>query len=205
MSLPSLLLFASIYCAAVATPGPGIAAILARVLGHGLRSIAPFIAGIVLGDLIWFTIASLGLAVIAHTFAILFTAIKFAGVAYLLFLAWKMWRAPAASADAAEAPRSERGWRLFLGSLSLTLGNPKVIVFFLSIMPLVVDLDHMSPAVFAQMAGVMVCIITPVLVGYALAAERARRLFRSARAMKMINRGAAGVMAGVAVAIATRG
>ncbi len=205
MTLASLLLFASIYCAAVATPGPGIAALLARVLGNGLRSIVPFIAGIVSGDLVWFTIASLGLAVIAHTFEILFTVIKFAGVVYLLFLAWKMWRAPATSADAAIAPRAERGWRLYLGSLSLTLGNPKVIVFFLSIMPLVVDVDHMSVGIFLQMAAVMFCVITPVLFAYAFAAERARRVFRSAKAMKIINRGAAGVMAGVALAIATRG
>jgi threonine/homoserine/homoserine lactone efflux protein len=56
-----------------------------------------------------------------------------------------------------------------------------------------------------QMAATMFCVITPVLFAYALAAERARRVFRSAKAMKRINRGAAGVMAGVALAIAARG
>ena len=52
MTRSSLLLFALVYFAAVATPGPGIAALVARVLGHGLRGIPPFIAGYVAGDMI---------------------------------------------------------------------------------------------------------------------------------------------------------
>jgi threonine/homoserine/homoserine lactone efflux protein len=52
MPLSSLVLFAGLYAVAVATPGPGVAAIVARVLGRGLRGIVPFIAGFVVGDLI---------------------------------------------------------------------------------------------------------------------------------------------------------
>src|ERR1700690_2077744 len=54
LSLSSLALFAGVYLAATATPGPGVAALVARVLGRGLWGIAPFIAGFVVGDLIWF-------------------------------------------------------------------------------------------------------------------------------------------------------
>ena len=128
----------------IATPGPGIAALVARVLGQGLGGIAPFIAGFVVGDLIWFAVAATGLAVLAHEFAGLFTAIRWAGVAYLLYLAWTMWRAPAHAAEIGPARAAPGGWRPFVGALSLTLGNPKVIVFFLSIMPLVVDLDALD-------------------------------------------------------------
>ena len=53
VTLTSLLLFAAVYFAAVATPGPGVAALVARVLGHGLEGVAPFIAGYVVGDMIW--------------------------------------------------------------------------------------------------------------------------------------------------------
>ena len=151
MSFSSLLLFIGVYVAAVATPGPGIAALVARVLGRGLGGIAPFIAGFVAGDLIWFSVAATGLAVLAHEFAGIFTAIRLAGVAYLLYLAWNMWRAPARPADV-EATGGASGSRSFLGALSLTLGNPKVIVFFLSIMPLVVDLEAMTPRIFIAVA-----------------------------------------------------
>jgi threonine/homoserine/homoserine lactone efflux protein len=174
------------------------------VLGQGLAGIAPFVAGFVVGDLVWFAVAATGLAVPAHEFAGIFTAIRFAGVAYLLYLAWTMWSAPARAAEVGPAARGARGWRLFLGTLSLTLGNPKVIVFFLSIMPLVVDLDALDAATAVEIAATMAVALTSVLLIYALAANRARKLLRSSRAMKMINRGAAGVMAGAALAIAAR-
>ena len=145
MSISSLLLFAAVYFAAVATPGPGVAALVARVLAYGLVGVAPFIAGYVVGDFVWLAIAATGLAVVAHEFAGVFVALKFAGVAYLLYVAWGMARSSAPLGAAAPPSRATRGWRAFSGSLSLTLGNPKVIVFFLSIMPLVVDLDAMTP------------------------------------------------------------
>jgi len=152
--------------------------------------------------LIWLAVAATGLAVLAHEFAALFTLIRYCGVLYLLWLAWRMWRAPIVEGDALTP--SGGGVRPFLGALSLTLGNPKVIVFFLSIMPLVVDLRAMTVGTFAEVAAIMPLVLAPVLIAYAMAANRARALFRSPRAMKMINRGAAGVMAGAAVAVATR-
>jgi threonine/homoserine/homoserine lactone efflux protein len=89
--------------------------------------------------------------------------------------------------------------------LSLTLGNPKVIVFFLSLMPLVVDMKEITPLVFIELAVVIVLVITPVMSVALLAADRARRVFTSERALRRINRGTAAVMAGAAAVIATRG
>jgi len=202
MTLSSLILFAAVYFAAVATPGPGVAALIARVLGQGLKGVEPFIAGYFIGDMIWLTLAATGLAVIAKTFAGVFVAVKFAGAAYLLYLAWRMATAPA-FVDSAPAPAT-RGWRAFLGSLSLTLGNPKVMVFFLSIMPLVVDLRTLTALALFELAVVCGIVIFSTLALYAFAANRARRLFRSTRAMRFVNRAAGGLMAGVAVAVATR-
>jgi threonine/homoserine/homoserine lactone efflux protein len=204
VSVSSLLLFAVVYFAAAATPGPGVAALVARVLAHGLIGVAPFIAGYVVGDLIWLAIAAAGMAVLAHEFAALFVALKFAGVAYLLTIAWGMARSRATSDAAAPPPRAARGWRAFSGSLSLTHGNPKVIVFFLSIMPLAVDLDAMTPATFLEIAATAMIVLPATLAAYALAADRAREMLRSSRAMRLVRRAAAGVMTSVALAIATR-
>jgi threonine/homoserine/homoserine lactone efflux protein len=204
VSISSLLLFAAVYFAAVATPGPGVAALVARVVAHGLTGVAPFIAGYVVGDFLWLAIAGTGLAVLAHAFAGVFIALKFAGVAYLLYVAWGMLRASASLDGAPGSAKAARGWRAFTGSLSLTLSNPKVIVFFLSIMPLVVDLDAMTPATFAAVGATMTLVLTATLAAYALAANRARALLRSSREAKIAHRAAAGVMAGVAIAIATR-
>jgi len=202
MTTSSLLLFAAVYFAAVATPGPGVAALIARVLGQGLKGVAPFIAGYFVADMIWLMAAATGLAVVAKSFAGVFVAIKFAGAAYLLFLAWRMATARAIVETAPIA--ATRGWRAFLGSLSFTLGNPKVMVFFLSIMPLVVDVKTLTALALVELAVVCAVVIFSTLALYALAANRARTFLRSTRAMRFVHRLAGGLMAGVAVAVATR-
>jgi threonine/homoserine/homoserine lactone efflux protein len=204
MDIAGLLLFASVYLVAVASPGPGIAAVVARGLGQGTAAAPAFVAGFVIGDLIWFTVAATGLAVIAKTFETLFLIIKYAGCAYLLWMAYRIWTAPVAAGSVEASRERVRSLPSFLGSLALTLGNPKVIVFFLSIMPLVVDPKAITPFVFLELAIVIVLVITPVMAGTLLLADRARRVFTSPEALKRINRGTATVMAGAAVAIASR-
>ena len=204
MAIAQLFLFASIYFVAVSTPGPGIAAIVARGLAQGTRGAVPFIVGFVLGDLIWLTVAVTGLSVIAQTFETLFLAVKYAGCAYLLFIAWKIWNAPVFVSEVAANPSIASAWPSFLGSLMLTLGNPKVIVFFMSIMPLVLDMNSITPLIFAQLVGMALFVLTPVLIGYLLLADRARQLFTSETALQRINRGTATIMAGAAVAIVAK-
>ncbi|WP_330085277.1 LysE family translocator [Methylocystis iwaonis] len=204
MSLSSLFLFASVYLAAVATPGPGIAALVARVLTHGLKGVAPFIAGYVVGDLVWMGFAATGLSVVAHEFAPLFIMLKYAGAAYLIYVAWGLARTPA-SPEIGNAPVDVvTGWRAFFGSLSLTLGNPKVIVFFLTILPLVLDVGSLPLMSFFEVVATGTLVLSGTLWAYALAADRARGWMRSSRAMMYVRRSMAGVMAGVAVTVATR-
>jgi threonine/homoserine/homoserine lactone efflux protein len=71
-------------------------------------------------------------------------------------------------------------------------------------MPLAVDVERVTLTGYFELAGVLVVVLTPMLVLVSLAADRARRVFRSERALKRINQGTATVMAGVAVAIAVR-
>jgi threonine/homoserine/homoserine lactone efflux protein len=202
MTLGSFVLFAAVYFATVATPGPGLAALVARVIAYGLVGVAPFNLGYVVGDMIWLLVAGTGLAALANAFSGAFTAIKYAGAAYLLYLAWRTATGPATRGEA--PPPASRGFRAFFGSLSLTLGNPKVMVFFLSIMPLGVDVKSLTPARLAELMAICVPVIAATLTAYALAANRARALFRSVRALRIAHRAAGGVMAGVAVALATR-
>jgi threonine/homoserine/homoserine lactone efflux protein len=204
MSLTALLMFGAAYAVATASPGPGIAALLARVLGRGLKGAPAFIAGFVVGDLLWFAIAAASLAVLINTFAVLFLAIKYAGVAYLVYLAFRLWTAPAEPAAPAPDARSESRWRLFLGGLSITLGNPKVILFFGALLPHLVDLERITVVGILQIALLIVVILGSVLTAYALAAAGARRLFTTPRAIKIVNRGTGAVMAGAAGAIAAQ-
>lgn len=203
MSLANLALFATIYALAVASPGPGIAALVARVLTHGTGGIGAFIAGFVAGDLVWFGVAAGGVALLAQSLAVAFVALKYAGALYLAVLAWKTWTARTDRIDAVPASGGSRA-RLFLGGLALTLGNPKVILFFLALLPSVVDLDHVPTLGFVAIGATIVVILSAVLSVYALAAARARRVFTSPRARRAINRTSGTVMAGAAIVIATR-
>jgi len=203
MEFASLALFAGVYFLAVASPGPAIAALVARSLSTGFRRSLPFLAGIVAGDLVWFTLSALGLSVLMQSFHGVFVAIKYAGCAYLIYLAFKAWTAPAEAPKPSAAARGE-GARLFMGGIALTLGNPKVMVFFLSILPLVIDLNALTPLAYLEVMALIAPILGGTMLAYAYAADRARRLVASPRAMRWINRATGGVMAGAAAAIATR-
>jgi len=203
VTLYGLLTFCAVYTLAVATPGPGIAAIIARSLAHGVRGAPAFIAGFVVGDLVWFSIAATGLAALARAAAWLFVAIKWAGVVYLLYLAYKLWTAPAARVEVAGDGR-QHGWRAFVTSLMLTLANPKAILFFLALLPTVVDLTTLTVVSFLEISAA-ICVLLPLVLGaYVLLAAKARQLFTTPSAVRKLNRSSGVAMAGAAVVVATR-
>jgi threonine/homoserine/homoserine lactone efflux protein len=204
MDPTGLIVFAGALFVAAASPGPAVASLVARVLVRGTTGAAAFMLGLAVGDVAWLSAAALGLAFIAKTFALAFVAVKYAGVAYLLYLAWRMWTAPVAASPDAAAPQAERPLRLFATGLSLTLGNPKTMVFYLALLPSIVDLAAVTATGFAELVAVTLLVVTVVDGGYVLLAARVRRLFASPRALKLVNRSSGAMMAGAAVAVATR-
>ncbi|MFM0113758.1 LysE family translocator [Paraburkholderia nemoris] len=203
MSLSALLVFALALIIAAGTPGPSIAALVARVLTNGFRDVLPFLAAMWLGEALWLTCAVAGLAVIARSFGMVFIALKFAGVAYLLFLAWKMWRAPA-DVQGSDLPSGQSPWRMFIAGLLVTLGNPKIMMFYLALLPTIIDLSRIGTVAWFELTLTMLIVLMAVDFGWALLASRARKLLNTRRAVKFTNRASATVMAGVAAAIATR-
>jgi threonine/homoserine/homoserine lactone efflux protein len=204
MDVTGLLVFATALFLAAASPGPGIAAIVARVLGRGTSGAFAFTAGVAIGDVVWLTLAIAGLAVMAQTFYGLFLVIKWAGVAYLLYLAWGMWRAPAETREIEADLRRERPTTLFLAGLAVTMGNPKVMVFYLALLPTLLDLARMNLLGYMELVGVTLGVLATVFGLYIALAVRARRLFRSPRAMRLMHRGSATAMVGAAAWVASR-
>jgi len=203
MDLTGLIVFAAALAVAAASPGPTITALVARVLVRGTSGALAFMIGLQIGEIIWLTAAILGLAFIAKTFAFAFLVLKYAGAAYLAYLAWRMWTAPPHAHDA-PAPRSEHPLRLAAAALSLTLGNPKIMVFYLALLPNLIDLEAVTALGYAELVLVTLVVLTAVDGGYILLASRARRLISSPRAMRIVNRGAGAALAGAAVAVAAR-
>lgn len=204
MTISGLLLFAGIYLVFVALPGPGVTMLIARSLSRGLQGLFWVVLGYILGDLSLMTLAVCGLAVIAHSFSDVFLAVRYAGAAYLFWLAFKLWRTPPHPVDLPNRALEQKAGGAFFSSFSLTLGNPKAILFFLSVMPLVVPMNRIHLSSYALLAVIMAAILGPVMVVWAVLADRARRLFRSQRALSRINKGSASLMAGAAALVLVR-
>ena len=203
MSLTTLVIFAGALMMAAGSPGPSIAALVARVLSRGARDVLPFLAAMWIGEGIWLTCAVLGLAAIAETFYAAFVAIKWLGVLYLLYLAWKMWFAPVDTGEAA-LPEARSGAKLFFAGMTVTLGNPKIMMFYVALLPAIIDLDAVTLTGWAELVVTMFVVLVAIDLAWVFLASRARRFLRSPRAVRIANRVSAGTMAGAAAAIATR-
>lgn len=113
---------------AAVIPGPGVAALVGRALGHGFASSLPFIIGLAIGDIFFLTVAILGLAALAAAASGVFFVVKILGGLYLIYLGWRFWTADV------ETPKVVGGtarnpWLVMVSGLVVTLGNPKTIVF----------------------------------------------------------------------------
>mgnify|MGYP000728304054 CR=1 FL=1 len=188
---------------AAAIPGPGVIALVARALGSGFRSTLPMVLGLALGDVVYLSAAVLGLAYIAATFGTVFMVIKYVGVAYLLWMAVSFWR-QGVTAEKVAAQTTGDALSSFLAGFMVTLGNPKVIVFYLALLPTFLDLSTVTPVDFAVLIVLTFAVLVAVMIPYIGLAGRARHMLQSPRALKVLNRIAASFLAGAATAIAVR-
>lgn len=203
MALTSLLIFAAALFVAAGSPGPSIAALVARVISKGFRDVFPFLLAMWIGEGIWLSFAVFGLAVVAQTFHAAFVALKWAGVAYLAYLAWKMWTAPVET-KAGELPKDDSPLKLFLAGMAVTLGNPKIMMFYLALLPTIIDLASVTIVGWLELTLTMAVVLIAIDLTWVLAAAQARKLLKSRRAMKIANRISAATMGAAAAAIAAR-
>jgi threonine/homoserine/homoserine lactone efflux protein len=151
-----LLTFAAAWGALVVLPGPDTALVVARTVGGGRRAGAVAAAGSLTALGVHVTLAALGLSVIVAQSAELFTAIKLAGAAYLVWLGLRMLRSRSVDGDL-RAPIAVPGFR---GAVLTGLLNPKSAVFFLTFLPQFVDRDLAAAPQFAVLG-----LITVLLAG----------------------------------------
>ena len=204
MTLAGFIAYSGALALAAAIPGPGVTALVARALGSGFRASLFMSLGLILGDLIYLTAVVLGLSIVAQSFGLVFLAIKWAGIAYLAWLAWSFWTS-GITAETVEARKGKDGlFSSFLAGLTLTLGNPKTMIFYLAITPTILDLKAITLADYGALAALTIVTLLVVLVPYLALAAKARWFLRTPRALKLLNRTAATFMAGAAAAIAVR-
>lgn len=201
MDMTTLIAFAAAFFVFAASPGPDNMTIVARTVTHGAPSGIAYGLGTVAGILIFLTLAAFGLSLIAQEMGVAMTVLRYGGAAYLIWMGVKMWTAPAVVPQL--QPVSERRglFSIFLTGFVLNLDNPKMPLFYVALLPNIVGasltVDHL-----AALAAVILCVEVVVIGGHVLLAVRARKLLRSERIVRRVNRVAGGVMIGSGVAVA---
>ncbi len=187
----------------VIAPGTGVIYTLAIGLGQGRWASIMAALGCTLGIVPHLLAATFGLAAVLHTSALLFQVVKFAGVAYLLYLAWQALKSDGALAVRKEA-RAEAGWRIARRGALINILNPKLSIFFLALLPpFLSGTPATATAEMIWLGGVFMVMTFTVFVVYGVFAAAARDwLLTSARAMRWLNRGFAAIFAALGARLA---
>jgi threonine/homoserine/homoserine lactone efflux protein len=185
------------------SPGPSVAALVSRVITNGWREVLPFVAAMWIGEVLWLTVSMAGLTTLAETFHTGFVILKWFGVGYLAWLAYKMWRAPV-DEKASTLPTRQSPVSMFAAGMALTIGNPKIMVFYLAVLPSLVTIGSFRFTTWMPFAITCFLVLMAVDCSWITFASYARRLLRTPRAMRLANRIGATAMGGAAVLIATR-
>lgn len=202
MTTGAFIVFAVALLVMVITPGPGVLACVSRSLTSGFKTGVFVSLGIITGDVFFVLMALCGLAAIVELLGGFFAIVKYAGAVYLIWLGYRTWTAK----SELQTPKSRTGTSLtssYLSGLSITLGNPKAIVFYLSVLPNLLDLSRLTTSDVAITMAIVVLTLSTVLLTYSLAAARFRIVFRSRSALRNVRRFSGGAMltAGVALAV----
>ena len=195
MPIEQWLAFVAASAVLVAIPGPTVLLVVSYALGHGRRSAAATVAGVALGDTTAVMASLLGLGALLAASAMLFTVLKWAGAAYLVYLGIRLWRAPVTEAGVPAAPPAAP-WRIFLHAYGVTALNPKGIVFFVAFLPQFVDRSGDVAWQLLILGSTFVVIATANALAYALLASGARRAIRRPAVQRAVNRTGGGFLVG---------
>lgn len=205
MPLETWLAFVAASAALIIIPGPTVMLLIGYALARG-RSVALIaMPGVSLGIAFSMTLAITGLGAVLATSATLFTAMKFIGAAYLVWLGIGLCRAPVpedGATDSAIVADSKSRWRIFLHAFAVTSLNPKLIAFYVAFLPQFIDVSRpLAPQAFilaASFIGVSAILDTSFIV----AAGGARFMLKTPRFIRSANRIGGSFMIGAGAAMA---
>ena len=209
MSLQLWLAFVAASALLLIIPGPTILTVISYSLSHGGRANAALVAGVALGDSTALVLSLVGLGALLATSAALFTAVKWAGGLYLIYLGVRMLRggAIALPSPGEAAARLETHGRVFFNTWLVTALNPKGIIFFIAFLP---QFLRPGPDVASQLWVLAVTFVVLATINaalYAAFAASARRFLAAPRALRGFNLAGGSLLtaAGVWALFARRG
>ncbi|GGO73467.1 hypothetical protein GCM10010982_34020 [Bowmanella pacifica] len=158
----------------------------------------------VVSDILYLIAACIGLAALATHWSEVFTVVRIVGAVYLVYLGWKMWNAPLDLSATEEKPATFGGALSFLQGALISASNPKVILFYIAFLPTFMDLSVMTATDIGLAAFLTLVALMIGLMCIALFAAKARKLFKSERAVKRLNKSAGSIMVAAGAFLVSR-
>lgn len=199
MTIEAWAAFAAASAVLLIIPGPTILLVVSYALGQGWRTALPMALGVALGDFTAMTLSMLGIGALLAASATVFTALKWVGAAYLIYLGIKLFRA-GGRLDAEPRTDATPAVRMMAHAWLVTALNPKSITFFVAFLPQFLDrnADFVTQMVVFETTFLVLAFLNAF--GYALVAARARALVRNERAIRIFNRAGGTLLVGAGVA-----
>lgn len=193
MSFELWFAFAAASAALLAIPGPTVMLVVSYALGHGRASGWATVPGVTLGDFTAMTVSLLGAGAILAASATLFTVLKLAGAAYLVWLGIKLWRAEPRLDDVktisgGAISGGEPASAMFRNAFVVTALNPKGIVFFVAFVPQFIDPATAALPQFAILEATFVAMAAANVAVWAVLAGHMRSRFKRPETLKLVNR-----------------
>jgi len=208
MSLEAAITFSIAIFIFAITPGPGTFALLARALVSGAWSCLPMSLGMAVSDIIYLILATFGLATIAENYGGVFTAIRFIGAAYLIYLGWKMWTTKVDTnfeVDESKKGKKRNWFNGFMQGFLISASNPKVILFYIAFLPTFIDLTVLKGGDIVLISTLTLFSLVAGLMLVSVGASSVRRYLKSESALKKLNRTAGTIMVGAGLFLVSRG
>lgn len=191
--------FAAATAVLLVIPGPTILLVISYALGQGWRTAFPIAVGVALGDFTAMTLSMLGVGALLATSAMVFTALKWIGAAYLVWLGIKLFRA-GGSLDAKPREDSAPAWKMLGHAWLVTALNPKSITFFVAFLPQFLDTKGDFWTQMLIFEATFISLAFANAMGYALIASRARAVVSNPRAIGLFNKAGGTLLIGAGVA-----
>ena len=190
MQSATLITYSLVAAVSVVSPGPATMLAIRNGAAGGLRAVLPSTLGNVTGLFLLSAAALLGLGVVLQSSAMLFTLLKLAGAAYLLYLGLRhlLGRSTIAPPADASAPAPRSAGRLYSEAALVATLNPKPILFFTALFPQFLNAAEPLLPQFFILTGIFTGMSLVSLLAYGTLAHRARRLLRQPRIVTWINR-----------------
>lgn len=187
-----LLVFIGVAAIVIVVPGPDTAVVTKNVLVHGRRAAFGTSLGVSAGLSVWTLSAAVGVASVVRASALAFTVLKLIGALYLVWLGLQALRAAGHTESGARPPTANKPAMGALGGfrqgLLSDLANPKIGIFFTSLLPQFVDPGHSVLLPFLALGAVFVLMTVLWLSAYCLIAARAAKTLQRPRVKAAMDR-----------------